>query len=222
MVYNPLKSLIQDHAFVEQVLICNKQFNKMEDAFLNENESKNGAILKGEFLISRASIQEKLMNGLIRYKSTYFNEIFRRINLPIDFVEIMAPIFETRRLKDRYVTAQIYEEASKLRDKEIELMKNEKVEPILREVNKQIFTKLNACNAPGEYFLSGTIFLIVLSNSLGSKEPEMLKNFELICTMWLITEVMLQIKVCNEKDYQDAMVLINFKKTEWETGLKVS
>lgn len=217
----PITILSNDPVFVERLILYSTQYNKIQEELGKDYQNPIIPVLKAEFDLNRKWINEKLLGALNQFKEFYIYRIAKQIELPADFSELMAPVFEVRKLKALYINSQEYEGAAKLRDKELNIMGNQKIVFLLEEFNDAVSNELRGCKSPQDYYISGNIFLGILENYLGSSLLSLQKELELICSKWLLNELAAMLELSDKKEQELAYAMIGMKKLKWEEKIKV-
>ncbi len=217
----PSTILSSDDVFVERIILYSTQYNKIQEELGKDYQNPVIPVLKAEFDLNRKWINEKLLETLNQFKDFYTYRIAKQIELPADFSELMAPIFEVRKLKALYIASQAYVEAARLRDKELSMMHEQKIVFLLKEFNEAVSNELRVCKSPQDYYISGNIFLGILEVYLGSSLPELQKALELICTKWLLNDLAAILELSDKKEQELAIAMIGLKKLKWEEKIKV-
>ncbi|OYU82604.1 MAG: hypothetical protein CFE24_14780 [Flavobacterium sp. BFFFF2] len=219
MSKQPISILTNDKEFVERLILYSNQYNKIQEELRKDYQNEIIPVLKEEFSLNRKWVNEKLSNVLNQHKEFYFHRIAKQIELPADFSELMAPIFEVRKFKALCIASQAYEEASKYRDKELSMLMDKKIIYFVEEFNDAVSNELKGCINPQDYYVSGSIFLTILEPYLGSNFISLQNELKRICSKWLLNEVSYQIKISTSFEQELALAMIGMKKLKWENEI---
>ncbi len=208
--------LTQDDQFVERMVLYATQHSQLHELLSNDYQNEIIPVLKDEISLNRKWIYEKIRVALNQYQERYAYRISKQIEIPTDFSELMAPIFEVRKQKALYVASQSFEGAARLREKELKMMAEPNITLLIQEFNNSILKVLKSCETPQDYFVSGNIILIILEPHFGSTLPTHQKELERICIKWLLNQEAAILELSNQSEQKLALALIGIKKSKWE------
>jgi hypothetical protein len=221
MSKQPITILTKDKEFIERLTQYSNQYNKIQEELRKDYQNDTIPVLKEEFSLNRKWVNEKLVDALNQYKEFYIHRIAKQIELPADFSELMAPIFEVRKFKELCIASQAYEKAASYRDKELSMLKEPSIIYLVEEFNDAVSNELKGCLNAHDYYVSGSIFLQILETYLDSKLIAMQHELSRICSKWLLTEIAERVKLSNKYEHELALAMIAMKKLKWEYEITI-